>query len=184
MDRVRRRQAGWEEDWSFYFFIFFVNRFVDCFFCTVFTIFIIKCKASFSCHSSSSHYSTQGFVLISFHFIFSFLIKNKNNKILCNFTSDLVLCLRISDLKCGQKTPKWMGPWEKTFPFFWSHLLAIISRNVGTKGHLRKEIVLLKYQVFRFGTKSGGQFELLNWLEKSTRLLMLEYYDIVHFTIP
>ena len=168
----------------FIFLFFFVNRFVDCFFCTVFTIFIIKCKASFSCHSSSSHYSTQGFVLISFYFIFSFLIKNKNNKILCNFTSDLVLCLRISDLKCGQKTPKRMGPWEKTFPFFWSHLLAIISRNVGTKGHLRKEIILLKYQVFRFGTKSGGQFELLNWLEKSTRLLMLEDYDIVHFTIP
>ena len=48
---------------------------------------------------------------------------------------------------------------------------------------LRKEIVLLKYQFFRFMTKSGGQFELLNWLEKSTRLLMLEDYDIVHFTI-
>ena len=30
------------------------------------------------------------------------------------------------------------------------------------KGHLRKEIILLKYQVFRFGTKSGGKFELLN----------------------
>ena len=58
------------------FSFFFVNRFVDCFFCTVFTIIIIKCKASFSCHSSSSHYSTQGFVLISFHFIFSFLKKN------------------------------------------------------------------------------------------------------------
>ena len=152
------------------------------FFCTVFTIIIIKCKASFSCHSSSYHYSTQGFVLILFHFIFSFL-KNKINKILCNFTCDLLLCLRISDLKCGQKTPKRMGPWEKTFPFFfWSHLLAIISRNVGTKGHLRKEIVL---------TKCGGQFELLNWLEKSTRLfklklkleLKLEDYDIVHFTI-
>ena len=57
-----------------------------------------------------------------------------------------------------------MGPWEKTFPFFWSHLL--LRRNVGTRGHLRKEIILLKYQVFRFGTKSGGQFELLNWLEK------------------
>ena len=27
------------------------------------------------------------------------------------------------------------------------------------KGHLRKEIVLLKYQFFRFMTKSGGQFE-------------------------
>ena len=61
------------------------------------------------------------------------------------------------------------------------------------KGHLRKEIVLLKYQFFRFMTKSGGQFELLNWLEKSTRLLKLklklelefklEDYDIVHFTI-
>ena len=151
-------------------------------FCTVFTIIIIKCKASFSCHSSSYHYSTQGFVLISFHFIFSFL-KNKINKILCNFSCDLLLCLWISDLKCRQKTPKWMGPWEKTFPFFWSHLLAIISRNVGTKGHLRKEIILLKYQFFRFMTKSGGQFELWNWLEKSTRLLMLEDYDIVHFTI-
>ena len=123
-------------------------------------------QGSFSCNSSSSHYSTQGFVLISFHFIFSFLIKNKKTKKLCNFTSDL-LCLRISDLKCGQKTPKRMGPWEKTFLFFWSHLL--LSRNVGTRGHLRKEIILLKYQVFRFGTKSGGQFELLNWLEKSTK---------------
>ena len=80
------------------FLFFFVNRFVDCFFCTVFTIIIIKCKASFSCHSSSYHYSTQGFVLISFHLIFSFL---KNN-ILCNFTCDLLFCLRISDLKCRQ----------------------------------------------------------------------------------
>ena len=147
----------WDEGWqdgkktSFYFFIFFVNRLYS-----FFTIIIIKCKASFSCHSSSSHYSTQGFVLISFHFIFSFL-KNKINKILCNFTCDLLLCLWISDLKCGQKTPKRLGPWEKTFPFFWSHLLAIISRNVGMKGHLRKEIILLKYQFFRFMTKSGGQ---------------------------
>ena len=30
------------------------------------------------------------------------------------------------------------------------------------KGHLRKEIILLIYQFFRFMTKSGGQFELLN----------------------
>ena len=29
------------------------------------------------------------------------------------------------------------------------------------KGHLRKEIILLKYQFFRFMTKSGGQFELI-----------------------
>ena len=28
---------------------------------------IIKCKVSFSSHSSSSHYSMQGFVFISFH---------------------------------------------------------------------------------------------------------------------
>ena len=82
---------------SFYFLNFFVNRLYS-----FFTIIIIKCKALFSCHSSSSHYSTQGFVLISFHFIFSFL----KNKILCNFTCDLLLSLRISDLKCGQACGK------------------------------------------------------------------------------
>ena len=54
---------------------------------------------------SSSHYSTQGFILISFHFIFSFL-KNKKNKILCNFTCDLLLSLWISDLKCRQACGK------------------------------------------------------------------------------
>ena len=52
-------------------FNFFVNRFLC--FVQFFTIIIIKFKASLSCHSSSSHYSTQGFVLILFHFIFSFL---------------------------------------------------------------------------------------------------------------
>ena len=102
MDKVWRRQVGWEEDWSFIFLIFLVNRFDCCFFFVqCFTIIIIKCKASFSCHLSLSHYSTQGFILISFHFIFSFL-KNKINKILCNFTCDLLLCLWISDLKCRQ----------------------------------------------------------------------------------
>ena len=86
-----------------FFYLFFVNRFVDWFFfCTVFTIIIIKCKASFSCHSSSYHYSTQGFILISFHFIFSFFFFNKKKKILSSFTCDLLLSLRISDLKCGQ----------------------------------------------------------------------------------
>ena len=130
------------------------------FFCTVFTIIIIKCKASFSCHSSSYHYSTQGFVLISFHFIFSFL-KNKKNKILCNFTCDLLFCLWISDLKCGQtKNSQANGYLRENVSIFLLHLL--LRRNVGMRGHLRKEIVLLKYQVFRFGTKSGGQFELLN----------------------
>ena len=75
MDRVRRRQAGWEEDWSFYFLIFFCKYIWLLFFLQCFTIIIIKCKASFSCHSSSSHYSTQGFVLISFSFNFFFFNK-------------------------------------------------------------------------------------------------------------
>ena len=86
-------------------------------------------------------------------------------------------------MRTGKKLP---SEWalRENVSIFYSHLLALISRrNVGTKGHLRKEIVLLKYQFFRFMTKSGGQFELLNWLEKSTRLLVLEDYDIVHFTI-
>ena len=100
LDKVRRRQAGmgWIGILFIYLFIF-VNRFF-CLFVQFFTIIIIKCKASFSFHSSSSHYSTQGFVLISFHFIFSFL-KNEKNKILCNCTCHLLLSLWISDLKCG-----------------------------------------------------------------------------------
>ena len=95
----------------FIFYFVFVNRFEDCF-VQCFTIIIIKCKASFSCHSSSSHYSTQGFILISFHFIFTFL----KNKILYNFTCDL-FSFWISELKwiknvdrhvekILQKTPK------------------------------------------------------------------------------
>ena len=54
----------------FIFLLFFVNRFLC--FVQFFTIIIIKCKASFSCHSSSSHYSTQGFVLILFHYVNSY----------------------------------------------------------------------------------------------------------------
>ena len=65
---TEREEGGRDGKTCFYFLIFFVNKFVQCF-----TIIIIKCKALFSCHSSSSHYSTQGFVLILFHFIFSFL---------------------------------------------------------------------------------------------------------------
>ena len=46
---------------------------------------------------------------------------------------------------------------------FWIAPSALISRNVGTKGHLRKEIVLLKYKFFRFRPKCGGQVELIDW---------------------
>ena len=111
---------GWQDGkkTSCYFFIFFVNRLfcqnkIDC---TVFTIIIIKCKASFSCHSSSFHYSTQGFILISFHFIFSFL----KNKILCNFTCDLLFLFTDIRLKMwtGKKLPsKWVLE-RKHFRFF------------------------------------------------------------------
>ena len=132
------------------------------FFCTVFTIIIIKCKASFSCHSSSYHYSTQGFILNSFHFIFSFL-KNKKNKKLCNFTCDLLFCLRISDLKCRQaKNSQANGSLRENVSVFLIAPSCYNKQKCRYEGHLRKEIVLLKYQVFRFGIKSGGQFELLN----------------------
>ena len=88
----------------FIFLFFFVNRFVLFFFVQCFTIIIIKCKASFSCHSSSSHYSTQGFILISFHFIFSFL----KNKILCNFT-----CMWPSVVFTDIRIKMWTGMREK-----------------------------------------------------------------------
>ena len=42
------------------------------------------------------------------------------------------------------------------------------------KGHLRKEIVLLKYQFFRFMTKSGGQFELLNGIGEKLKAFQVE----------
>ena len=76
----------------FIFLLLFVNRFQVCF-VQCFTIIIIKCKASFSCHSSLFHYSTQVFVLILFHFIFTFL----KNKILYNFTCDLLFSFGISE---------------------------------------------------------------------------------------
>ena len=37
-------------------------------------IIIIKCNVSFSSHSSSSHYSMQGFIFILFHFFFLFFL--------------------------------------------------------------------------------------------------------------
>ena len=46
-----------------YLSVFYVNSFLYSFF----TIIIIKCKVLFSSHSSSSHYSMQGFVFISFY---------------------------------------------------------------------------------------------------------------------
>ena len=133
-----------------------------------FTIIIIKCKASFLCHSSSSHYSMQGFILILFHFIFSFL----KNKILYNFTCDLLFSFWISELQnvdrhAEKKSQNLPSEWfleRKHFPFL-SYLLALITRrNVDRRGHLRKGIVLLKYQYFRFRIKTGAHFELLNWL--------------------
>ena len=48
------------------------------FFVQFFTIIIIKCKVSFSSHSSSSHYSMQGFVFISFHPFGVFSVVNIN----------------------------------------------------------------------------------------------------------
>ena len=122
--------------------------------------------------------------LISFHFFF---FKNKLIQFYMwssVFFPEIGLKCRQECRKVAQKTPKWIVPWEKTFLFFWSHLIALISRrNVGMRGHLRKGIVLLKYEYLRFRIKTGAHFELLNWLEKSTKVLMLEDYSIVHFTI-
>ena len=84
----------------FIFLIFCVNRFF-CLFVQFFTIIIITCKASFSCHSSSSHYSTQGFVLILFHLIFSFLKIN-----LYIFTCDLLFSFWRLELNADRNAEK------------------------------------------------------------------------------
>ena len=55
------------------------------------------------------------------------------------------------------------GSLRENISVFSLHLVPLISRrNVGTRGHLRKEIILLKYHYFRFRTKTGAHFELLN----------------------
>ena len=83
-----------------FFYFFFVNRFVDCFFFVQFLpSSLLNARLCF--HVIHPHIIIQHKVLFSFHFTFSFL-KNKKNKILSNFTCDLLFCLRISDLKCGQ----------------------------------------------------------------------------------
>ena len=89
---------------------FFVNRFVDCFFFVQFLpSSLLNARLRF--HVIHPHIIIQHKVSFSSRFISFFLfLKNKINKILCNFTCDLLLCLRISDLKCRQKTPKRMGP--------------------------------------------------------------------------
>ena len=109
--------------------------------------------------------------LVSFHFFF---FKKYNIIQFYMWPSVVFTDIRIK---------MWKGMWkkyDKKLPSKWvlerkcfhflSHLLALLSRrNVGTRGHLRKEIILLKYQYFRFSTKTGAHFELLNWFEKSTK---------------
>ena len=57
-------------------FIYFFS--VNSFLYSFFTIIIIKCKVLFSSHSSSSHYSMQGFVFISFHIFLGFFFLDVN----------------------------------------------------------------------------------------------------------
>ena len=91
MDRVWRRQVGWEEDWSFYFFIFFCKYISLLFFFTVFY---------------HHHFQMQGFIfmsfilislfntrfhshLVSFHF---FLFNKKKKRIKYYAISHLTFC--------------------------------------------------------------------------------------------
>ena len=65
--------------------------------------------------------------------------------------------------KSSTKNSQANGSLRENVSVFLSYLLALISRrNVGMRGHLRKGIVLLKYQYFRFRIKNGAHFELLN----------------------
>ena len=81
-------------------------------------------------------------------------------------------------VKCGQACGKNMtknsqvnGSLRENVSIFLSHLLLQISRNVGTKGHLRKGIIMLKYCYFRLSTKTGAHLELLNRLKKINKEL-------------
>ena len=85
------------------------------------------------------------------HVIFCFLLKIG------------LKCKQDAMQKSSTKNSQANGSLRENISTFWSHLLALISsRNVGLRGHLRKEIVLLKYQYLRFRIKTGALFELLN----------------------
>ena len=100
MDRARRRVVGRRVKFLFYF-IFFVNRFVCCLY-IVLPSSLLNARLRF--HVIHPHLIIQHKVSFSSHFIsFFFFLKKKK---LCNFTCDLLLCLRISDLKCGQACGK------------------------------------------------------------------------------
>ena len=70
MDKVRRRQVGWEEDFIFLFF--FVNKFVDCFFFVQFLpSSLLNARLRF--HVIHPHIIIQHKVSFSSHFISFFL---------------------------------------------------------------------------------------------------------------
>ena len=73
--KKRKRKQGGRGDSSNLTFLFFYFFNVNSFLCTVFTIIIIKCKVSFSSHSSSSHYSMQGFIFIIISSFWGVLLK-------------------------------------------------------------------------------------------------------------
>ena len=63
--------------------------------------------------------------------------------------------------KSSTKNSQANGSLRENVSVFWSHLLALMSRrNIGMRGHLRKGIILLTYQYFRFRIKTGAHFEL------------------------
>ena len=71
MDRVRRRQAGWEEDWSFYFLIFFCKYIWLLFFYSVLPSSLSNARLRF--HVIHPHLIIQHKVSFSSRFISFFL---------------------------------------------------------------------------------------------------------------
>ena len=83
----------------FIFLFFFVNRFVLFFLYSVLPSSLLNARLRF--HVIHPHLIIQHKVSFSSRFISFFLLKKKKKK-LSSFTCDLLLSLRISDLKCGQ----------------------------------------------------------------------------------
>ena len=111
------------------------------------------------------------FHLISFHFSFFKILNFIQFHMWPSVVlTDIRIKMQTGMQKNMTKNSQANGSLRENLSVFWLHLLALISRrNVGMRGHLRKEIILHKYQYFRFMTKTGAHFELLNWLEKGAQ---------------
>ena len=122
---------------------------------------IIKCKALFSCHWSSSHYSTQGFLLISFYLIFF-----KLNKFI-HFYMQPTVFFQISELNMDSdatKITQKISLFEVTpISCFMCYRSSFGSRICGRQANMRVLFISKEFSALRCFKKFLGKNNQRIW---------------------